>query len=443
MKLKNILSGVALFAIAGSAMADVTIELTGATAFRAAANEGILTAFAEGGTLGTTWNYAHSAASGSLNTANRAVFVGTFPGIDGTTTIKTSWNGSTEGIRAVALGDVTPAYQPTFLPTGAITVAGENHSKSGGETAAHPKFSFSDVLQTSSPVLSPVLEPADAKVGVVSFSFMANEGAGTTALTNITPQAFRALFTAGRQRLWMFTGNPADTAWVYATGRNDGSGTRTTYLAETGYGISNVVNQYTALTRLGDTITSIQRVPAGGVNDSDPGTAGIQPYPGQSATNASTLWGNDLDGNGGYASSSTNRDDMARTTASVTVRAANYTSTLQTGAQIYMVCMASSTDVANARVGGAKVLSYNGVKLTSLETALVLDAADIAKIANGTYTLWSYQQLYYRGTLSTDEDTFYTKLKTELENSVTTTGNGVPLSAMNVSRSDDGGTVAP
>jgi hypothetical protein len=417
MKLKNILTGALLLALATSARADVTIEITGATAFRGASNQSILNAFASAGGLGTTFNYAHEAAAGSLNTANRAIFVGTFPGVSGTTTIRTSWNGSTEGIRAVALGG---AFNPTFLTAAAITAPGENPNKTSPTNTVHPKFSFSDVRQSSSPITSPTLSPADARVGVVTFAMVANEGAPAN-LTNTTSQQLKALNAQGFQPLSLFTGNAADNGtFVFATGRNDGSGTRTSYLGEIGYGIANPVNQYIATVSTATAIQTIRRVPAG------------------NGANASTLWGNDIDGNGGYSSSSSNRTDMGKTTAVTDVLDAD-NSVLLDDANILLISWLPTNDAANAAAAGAKILAFNGVQITP--TVSGLTAADKAKVTEGAYSAWNYQNLYYRGTLATDENTVYTAIKNGIPAALG--ASGIALGDMNVSRPDDGAPIAP
>lgn len=423
MNIKQILSGAAVAVLATAAQADVTVEFTGATAFRSAANQTILNAFAAGGALGTTWNYAHEQAIGSLNNANRAIFRGTFPGVPGITTIRTSWNGSTEGIRAVALGG---AFNPSFLTTGAITAAGENALKTTPTSIAFAKFSFSDVRQTSSPITSPVLNPGDARVGVVTFG-MVGSGSSPATLLNTTNQQLKALNSAGFLPLSVFTGVAADSAqFVFATGRNDGSGTRTSYLGEIGYGISNPVNQFISTVSTAANLTTIRRVPAG------------------NGTNASTLWGNDIDGNGGYASSSSNRGDMGKTTISTEVLDSDNSVLIAAGdAQVHLITWMPTNDIFRATAGGtgavAKLLSFNGVKVTPIATGF--SAADKAKVTQGEYSAWNYQELYYRGSLSTDENAVYNSIKAGIPAGLGAAG--IALADMAVGRPDDGAPIVP
>jgi hypothetical protein len=100
MKLKSLLIGASALGFAASAQAQTVINITGATAFRSAAHSAIMASFNQSGALGTTWNYAHNHASNGAS-AGRAIYKGTFPGISGTTVIRTSWTGSVEGVRAL------------------------------------------------------------------------------------------------------------------------------------------------------------------------------------------------------------------------------------------------------------------------------------------------------------------------------------------------------
>lgn len=435
MKIQNILTGACALALVASAKADVEITLTGATAFRTAAMQAIQNAYNQAGALGTTYNVAHDFAAGNLTASNKAIFVGTFPGVSGITTIRTSWNGSTEGLRAVALGDVTPSYQPAFLTAAAITAPGENAAKTSPTTTVHPKFSFSDVLQSTSPIASPTLNPPDARVGVVTFAMVANESAPAN-WTNVTTQQFKAILQQGLQPLSLFTGDAADTTLVFVTGRNDGSGTRSAYLTEIGYGVANGVQQYVATANGAATagvVTAITRVPAGGTGTGNLATSG-------GASNASTLWGNDVNGNGGYSSSSALRDHMARTTAAVDVYDPESGQTPDlVGEPILLLTWLSTADSRTAASNGAKILSFNGVSVTPISTGF--NAVDKAKITNGQYSAWSYQQLYYRGSLAADETTVYNRIKTELPAALNTTANGLTLGDMSVTRAGDGAPI--
>jgi len=468
MKIKNILFGTMFAGIAASASAQTTdITITGATAFRVATLRAIYNAYASVGTIGANFTVCHSSSgntTSALEGSTRAVFKGTFPGIAGTTYIRTSFNGSTEGLNAIAGNN-----NPTFLTQAAVDNA--TTTPLGGVTSPtetlRPKFSFSDVYQSSSPVTTPTLQPVgQSKVGVVTFCMIANEGA-PAGLNNVTTQQARILWKNGIQRLSLFTGNPADTNLVFATGRNDGSGTRSAYLTEWTYGVANLVNQYIATSNgiSGNTVTRITAVPANGL--------GIGNYTTSSNSNASTLWGNSQVGNGGYSSSGDLRTLMGLTSANVTVYDGETNDPLFTNANIHLITWLSSADSLSAATAGAKILAFNGVSVhpipatgeafvdadndstydtgetfTDTNGNGVRDAsylssgfseADFKKIGTGAYSPWSYQHLYYHGSLSTNEQAWYNAMKTTwIPQGLQATSNGVRLTDMNVTRPDDG-----
>jgi hypothetical protein len=439
MKIKNILAGTLFAGFAASASAQTTdITITGATAFRTATLQAIYDAYDSVGNLGTDFFVCHSSSgntTSALTGSNQAVFKGTFPGITGTTYIRTAFNGSTEGLNAIA-GNNNPA----FLTQAAVNSA--TTSILGGVTSPtesiRPKFSFSDVYQSTSPVDNVVLNPVgSSSVGIVTFCMIANEGAPAD-LTNVTIQQARALWANGIQPLSLFTGDPTDTSYVFATGRNDGSGTRAAYLTEWSFGVANLVNQYIATSTgtSGNTITKITAVPANGLGTGNFTTSG--------ANNASTLWGNTNVGNGGYASSSSLRTLMGLTSASVTVYDGENQEPVLENQPIQLITWLSSADSLVAATAGAKILSYNGVLVTPITAAgsylsSGFNEADFNKIATGAYSPWTYQHLYYHGSLSGNEQTWYNAMKTTwIPQGLQATSNGVRLGDVTVSRPDDG-----
>ncbi len=459
MKLKSI-TGLLALSLTTPAFADVTVDITGATAFRAAALDTIKARYVASG---AAFQFAHDQAAGSFNGATRAIFKGTFPGVSGVTTIRTSFNGSVEGIKALV---DSPASDPTYytdIPGNLVTAAavggGETHTSTGGfaktTAASQSEIAFSDVSKNSTPYASASLQPSSATCGVVVFTMLTNEG---SPITNVTAQQFRALAAAGFQPLSMFTGNASDTTNVFLTGRNDGSGTRTTYMAETGVGITTEIKQYVTVDSSSTALEAIQLVPAGGVNDSDLSTAGIQLPTGsdikayvdggqtvtQLVANASTVWSQDTDGNGGYSSGSTLRTDMGKTGASgVTVFDAAGADAFGAPVRADLVTWLSLNDAVTARGNGAILCAYNGVKLDGIAASgSTMSVADKAKVTNGLYTAWGYQQMYRRGDITTgDAVTVYNGIKTNIASNLAAAG--IPTTDMAVVRSFDGGTVAP
>jgi hypothetical protein len=443
MKIKNLILGTMFAGLAASASAQTEITITGATAFRQATMRAIYDAYASAGAAGTTFNVAHDfngANISQLIASNRAIFSGTFPGITGTTVIRTSFNGSTEGLNAIA-GNSNPSFLTAAALTSGNFTSGIKDLTTSPTEPLRPKFSFSDVYQSTSPVDNEVLNPVGASaVGIVTFAMIANEGAPAN-LENVTIQQCRALWANGIQPLSLFTGDPADTKYVLATGRNDGSGTRSAYLTEWTFGVANLVNQYTAVT--GGTsasgngsISKLTLVPANGI--------GSGAFSTNRTSDASTLWGNTNVGNGGYSSSSALRTLMGYTSSNVTIYNGVDEAPDMVGQDVLLLTWLSTADCLNASTAGAKILGYNGVKVTPMTSAgsyqsSGFNEADFKKIATGAYSAWSYQHLYYHGSLSANEQTWYDSMKaTYLPSGLQITANGVRLGDVTISRPDDG-----
>src|SRR6478735_7721153 len=134
MKLKSLLCCLAVSSFAGVSYAQTTVvELTGATAFRSAAVTAINAAFTAGGPFSS--GFAETTSSGSstsFSSSSMQIWRGTFPGVAGTTIVRTSWNGSVEGIRAVAVPGIDPVTgdqnNPLYLKE---TILGANGSQTG------------------------------------------------------------------------------------------------------------------------------------------------------------------------------------------------------------------------------------------------------------------------------------------------------------------------
>jgi len=459
MKLKFI-TGVLALSFATSVFADVTVDITGATAFRAATLDAIKAKFEASG---AAFQYSHDQAAGGFNGATKSLWKGTFPGVTGVTTIRTSFNGSVEGIRALV---DSPASDPSYytdiagnLVTAAAIGGGETHKDTVGfaktSATSQSEIAFSDVSKAVTPYASIALQPSNPACGVVVFTMLTNEG---SPITNVTAQQFRALATSGFTPLSMFTGDAADTTNVFLTGRNDGSGTRTTYMAETGVGVTTQIKQYVTVDSSSTALEAIQEVPATGTNDTDLVTAGIQLPAGsdikayddgpqsitQLAANASTVWGQDVDGNGGYSSGSTLRTDMGKTgTSGVTVFDATGADAFGSTVRADLVTWLSLNDAVTARGNGAIFCGYNGVKLDDIAVSgTTMSAADLEKVTNGVYTAWGFQQMYRRNDITSgDAKTVYDGIKAFIPTHLAAAG--VALGDMNVGRPGDGGTVAP
>lgn len=448
MKLKTILAAALAFGATSSAMAQTNIiDVTGATAFRNAAMRAITASFSTNGL-----QIVHDGNGNTLSVlygANKAIFRGTMPGIAGTTIVRCSWNGSAEGLNAIAGKNNPPFYTEDALTNSFVWDNSAARGNIAGPTVTNsrPRFAFSDVYQKNTPVKTDLngatFTAAADEVGVVTFAVVANDGSDTN-LNNLTVQQALALWKGGVLPLSQLTGNPASVGRVYAMGRNDGSGTRASYLSEFKVGVANPVQQFIAtaagVTNTNDVLDSITLVPAGGTGPGVLATAG-------GAANASTLWGlsNNV-GNGGYASSSGIRDHLQRKTPNTVVYNGVNTSPDYTG-PLALVSWLSTSDARSAAVGGARVLAYNGVQITPIATAgsynpgsgeTGFSEADYNKIIKGQYSAWNYQQFYRWGTLTAAEETFRTRLKNNMVAALGVTANGLSTTVMNVDRFDDG-----
>jgi len=464
MKLKSLFLGALGLSTVGIGHSQVVIDITGATAFRAAATASIEAAFAAGGNYSVSFsNTDIAAAATTRNNGTYQAWRGTFPGL-GSAIIRTSWNGSVEGVRALAVPNVTnnasfiennatniPAPTGVSLPLVQWTFANTPLVQDAAELA------FSDVAQSSTPVAGTL---AGGPVGVVVFTMVASKtwrddsASSTAGLTNVTSQQFRALAGAGSAKLSLFSGNTADTTRVYLVGRNDGSGTRTVYLAETGFGISEPVRQYVAHDRSNTlAIPSILLTAKGGAFNFQ--NVATPQY-------ASTVWNQDIDGNGGYSSGGDIRTDLGKTTASTGVwefadtdLSDTYEATedaqVVAPAKVYLLSWLTYSDARTARGAGvnptgAAILSYNGAILptlssTTLAAPSTMNAADKAIVASGRYTAWSYQQLYHLNT--PDTTAVFTELSTRLNVPAVVGAAGLALSEMQSSRVSDGTVVQP
>jgi hypothetical protein len=298
-------------------------------------------------------------------------------------------------------------------------------------TTATSHIAFSDVKSALTPYAGYSFLPANPNVGVIVFTMLTNEG---SPITNVTSQQFRALVSTGKTRLSSFTGNSSDTSFVFATGRNDGSGTRTIYLAETGAGVTGLVKQYIANQSTSEALTTIQLTPEGGVNVN----SGLS---GQDAANRSTVWGQDVAGNGGYNSGSNLATAMGKTSAAVTVLDENGEDAFGDPVSLNLVTFLSLSDAVTARNAGAIFCSFNGEKLSDIAASgSSMSDADKAKVTNGKYTAWGYEVMYRRNDITSgDALTVYDGLKAAIPNNLGTAG--IKVSDMVASRETDGGTV--
>ena len=435
---KFLLIGAAAAMLAGTASAaDVTINVTGSTAFRAAAVKAILDSYSSAPTVA----YVSSFSGGS-----QQLFKGTATAINpsGLTYIRTSWNGSSEGVQALA-GSVVTKYIPITALTSAITgtaAAGSTAASFTGGTSFDPgtnnanlvtdtpTFAFSDVYQASTPVVSPSF--TSDVVGICLFQWVAAPGAVATTLGStsqgVTTQIANKLLAAGSIQLSQFTGNSADNSKnVYLTGRYNGSGTRATALAEAGYGVFNTVVQYQPTAAVyPDPATAV----AAGTTIRQ-----LNYWPDTGTSNLGGQVNDDSAGNGGFNGGG----DLAKVFESIIPAGGtnvNVQGTNIDGASVGLVGYLGVADAYTASHSPytAVTLPFNGV--TYSQTA----------VENGQYTFWSNEQIIH-GTLSAGATALVSAITSNLGNAFDFYGvnasPGLATSLMHVSRSTDGGLVGP
>jgi hypothetical protein len=357
-------------ALATVASAQTVLRITGAQAFRGVTHTAVTHILEPG------FSYGYQGTA--LNLANAAIFTGSVNGAP--VIIKTSWSGSTAGIRTVS-----QSQSVNFLPNSTAQSTGGTGGAPAASEAAIPDVAATDSNQSSTLYTSPKL--VDKIVGVAPYVWVTNTGAPAT-LSNITPQLAQVLWGNGSAPLALFTGLSSDEGTlVFATGRDPDSGARLIAFAEAGIGVNATVVQYQA-TITGAAITSHKPWPAE--------TVGGVAY---------------VEGNSGYDSFSALASVMTKTTLA--------------GIGGYYISYFPVPDAANAVAGGAKLLSYNGVSY-SLEA-----------VQSGQYTNWGYEHLMYRSSLTAIAKT----IADALANQLLSTDATILLGSMRVSRPTDGGLV--
>jgi hypothetical protein len=392
MKINKYIAFGALFAgLVSFAQGQVVVNITGATAFRDAAHNTIVALMQEN--AGTCLRArADITLPGGSSASNLRIYKGTIDGV--LYTIRATFSGSTQGIL-----DVADQNAIHFLKTD-TTVANNNDTSSlvlnTNTVTVAPDMAFSDVDKLLS--ARPNANLGGGPVGVVPFMFVGgvNIPAG---ITNMTDQIHNTLWSLGSIPASVMSGVAADaTTTLYATGRNNGSGTRASILSETRYGSFNSIVQFNA------TVTG----------SDGSGTVGTP-----------TIFASS--GNSGHTSNSGVKSMLTRTAPTNTA----YVSYLTISDALTATGYNASTGVSSGGQG-AKALTYNGVRYSP------------DNVNRGAYTLWGAQQLYIKDGASQAVLDFFTDLETGLQNSTYLGTAGLPTSGLAVERiGGDGGSIVP
>jgi hypothetical protein len=402
-RLCNILVAATLTTALTPAFADDSVRLTGSTAFRALTHTALTAATPTG--LGFTQvAFTGTSASG----AKYAIYErGISPN---KTTLKTSWTGSAGGVQAVVQQRTDLKWLPDVGTSGVVAGSGNAEALAATDGIA-ADIAFSDSYQASTPFPFPTL--TDTIVGVVQFRMVTNYGvAGANPITSMSYQQARALFTSATGLpLSFFTGNAADTTRVYGVGRNADSGTRITFLSETGVGANASVIHWQPATS-GTAVTSLAQWPAETLFDI-----------------------NYAAGNSGYESGGDLARIMRYDTSSVSVSGGP-------AAPCYFVALVGKSDAATvlaahnppSTVGGGpgKIIKLNNEDTNALNSAQIADS-----IKNGQNPLWSYLHMLHNG-ITGSKLTFYSDLGNLLK---VANSSDIVLSQMRVERTGDGETI--
>ncbi len=459
----------AMFALCSVNIASAAFYVTGSTAFRnadvTAEVNYLLTNYPSSG--GHTVTAAYWASSGPLTLASASIIY-----LDGTPYFVNGFTGSIAGTQTLISTPLSAV--PTKYPSVATYASGTSYATvtagtattpaSGGtiitaaettDTSETSDIAFSDsALSTNLNIINQVTSSTpsnqgavvDTPVGIVPFVFMASTGAPTDI--NVTPQNVSYLWGNGYAPLSVFTGNTSDyTTTLIAMGRDVDSGTRATFLAETGEslngsGSANVltpINQYYPYDNSADAHTAnLNKTAAASLTGLIPNNS-AGPIGAYALVPKETVDGYFMaQGDGGYNSGGKLATALG-TTNSLT----------KTYFLTYLGIADAQTALQEAVAGNAPnaavLCTYNGFKFDP-NPSVANPATNAAVITSGAYTFWTTEHEFY---LTSDANTvggtsvssIASSLKSILNGGIDElASNGVTQSAMQVARSNGDGT---
>jgi len=260
MRIKTTLAA-ALMAVGFVCQASAAnvVYLTGSTAMRSTVYNQLNTPGAIFDSGATITRATRKFSGSNPNGASYMLFLGTISGTP--TYINCVWSGSEAGIASAANVTLDNDGQPlagspaTWLKAdGSVAMTDATSAPAAGELET---FSHGADLATADTSQAVSWTPYVANtstalkdygsMGIVTFTWVKNvntaPNAAWTNLKSITTYQMQALFSSP-QHAALFTGVSTDTNYVYLVGRNKGSGTRANALADSGFGISTAVNQF-------------------------------------------------------------------------------------------------------------------------------------------------------------------------------------------------------
>lgn len=259
-------SAIALTAFATSAWADVTVYITGATAYRSPASTEIESLL----DLGCGVVYGNKSGVTSEKNATHAAFRGTssnaaLSGL-GTITVKVAWGGSVGGLKMIAAGSTfnindqpgvlgwipdsqIPAVGAPGTPN-IVAVAETGIVFESGASAAKPDAAFSDAFQSSAGVsgLVGLGGNSEGRIAAIMFDLVAMNGVDPTKVTKHTG------VTYGSGTSTITVTSPAPAVGAFIGGQGIKRGTTVNIVNGTSVTISNPT---TAANNTENTVTTV------------------------------------------------------------------------------------------------------------------------------------------------------------------------------------------
>jgi len=428
---KSMLMAAAAALTIASASAQEVIYITGATAFRSAANNTLYSLYSNN-------LLASSGSSASDSGAIALYFTNCLLTNGQSVDIAATWTGSEGGMQTVASGTNNkrvPFYDKAKLASNSITsrttglaqpdttnmLAGSLTSLQKGIIGCSDSFQASSRFQGGKKASDGATYTSltVSAVGVVPYAPIASKGyTNTFPDRNMTLNNMYQILTAGFITGEKISGNTNHaTVKLFATGRNIDSGTRVIALATLKGGIADQLTQW-RVTASGGVATAMVKHPATTIN-------GI----------ATSL------GEGGEASGGTVAGYMTNT-VSPTVSVTGTSRGSQTN---YLVGYVSVADITSARrTAGLVPLMFNGVEGRCHDNAsfTTLDAG-YTNIITGKYPWWGYEFVTYDNAVASANAKAFANNFINLIKSFDSTNSiiapNIKLSDMKVQRTADGG----
>jgi hypothetical protein len=414
-------------ALAGTASAQSTLRIIGATAYRAPVHAAIEQILEPG--------YAFAVASSgtspsSIGGANAAYFEGNLVSNGDPVVIKTYFTGAVSGVADLASGRAITG----FIADGYATASGTALGSSGypQEPAHSADVAWSDE-GTAQDALALQLGNSGAKTakstiqgttfveagtqgqnsitgqGIVPFQWvLESTGAVPAPITGINQQNAATLIKDGSLPLIAITGSSANQYdYLFLVGRNEDAGVRVNVFAEAQTGFGQVAIQWMpsftgvsgSYQDLGASSSYITSSGTNYVYDGGPAAtlSGLQKWPGGWALNTNTAISWAGTGHSGFVTGS----ELASVLESIDPITSGGISIVNgptSPGNVYVIGYLAPTDATTAETTGtsasnhgATPLTYNGVAYSQ------------ANVENGSYSLWGYEHSVYLTTLGGDQ----------------------------------------